>query len=32
MNLLKLPTYSSAAVMKEKLLFAIEEGQGFGLS
>jgi ubiquitin-protein ligase E3 C len=31
-NILKLPTYSSKAAMKEKLLFAIKSGSGFDLS
>ena len=31
-NILKLPTYSSKAVMKEKLLFAIKSNSGFDLS
>ena len=31
-NILKLPTYSSTKVMKEKLLFAISEGKGFMMS
>lgn len=31
-NVLKLPTYSSEAVMKEKLLTAIFSGSGFELS
>lgn len=32
MNLLKLPPYRSAAQIRTKLLFAIEEAAGFGLS
>jgi ubiquitin-protein ligase E3 C len=32
MNLLKLPKYSSPEVMKEKILLAINEGQGFTLT
>ena len=32
MNLLKLPKYSSIDVLREKLLMAINEGQGFTLS
>ena len=32
MNLLKLPKYSSIDVLREKLLLAINEGQGFTLS
>jgi HECT-domain (ubiquitin-transferase) len=31
-NLLKLPRYSSRQVLKEKLLYAIRSGSGFGLS
>eukprot|EP00742_Colponemidia_sp_Colp-10_P004809 GILJ01005133.1.p1 GENE.GILJ01005133.1~~GILJ01005133.1.p1 ORF type:complete len:1085 (+),score=158.91 GILJ01005133.1:437-3256(+) len=31
-NTLKLPTYSSAAVMREKLLYAISSGAGFEMS
>eukprot|EP00539_Tryblionella_compressa_P016401 CAMPEP_0178856842 /NCGR_PEP_ID=MMETSP0746-20121128/24153_1 /TAXON_ID=913974 /ORGANISM="Nitzschia punctata, Strain CCMP561" /LENGTH=344 /DNA_ID=CAMNT_0020523065 /DNA_START=45 /DNA_END=1078 /DNA_ORIENTATION=+ len=31
-NVLKLPTYSSEKVMKERLLYAIESGAGFELS
>ena len=31
-NMLKLPKYSSVAVMKEKLIFAISQGAGFELS
>ncbi|CCI45901.1 unnamed protein product [Albugo candida] len=32
MNLLKLPTYSSKRIMKEKLLYAIQSNAGFDLS
>ncbi len=32
MNLLKLPPYTSAALIREKLRYAIEEGAGFELS
>jgi hypothetical protein len=32
MNLLKLPEYSSRAVMREKLLYAINSAAGFELS
>ena len=32
MNLLKLPPYRNAAQIRSKLLFAIEEAAGFGLS
>ena len=32
MNLLKLPCYTSKAMMKEKLVYAIEAGSGFELS
>lgn len=32
MNLLKLPAFSTAAVLREKLLYAIESGSGFELS
>merc|ERR1719152_1097790 len=32
MNLLKLPTYSSCQVLREKLLFSISSNQGFELS
>ena len=31
-NTLKLPTYSSERVMKERLLYAIESGAGFELT
>jgi len=31
-NILKLPTYSSEKVMKERLIYAIESGTGFELS
>lgn len=31
-NLLKLPTYSSSKILKQKLLYAIYETEGFGLS
>lgn len=31
-NILKLPTYSSKTIMKEKLLFAIKSNSGFDLS
>ena len=31
-NTLKLPTYSSAKVMKQKLIYAVTEGKGFELS
>lgn len=31
-NILKLPTYSSERVMKERLIYAIESGTGFELS
>lgn len=31
-NILKLPTYSSEKVMKERLIYAIESGAGFELS
>ena len=32
MNLLKLPPYSSKAMLKEKLLYAVQSGSGFDLS
>jgi ubiquitin-protein ligase E3 C len=31
-NVLKLPTYSSEKVMKEKLLYSIQSGSGFELT
>jgi len=31
-NVLKLPTYSSEKVMRERLIYAIESGAGFELS
>jgi len=32
MNLLKLPPYDSAELLRDKLLYAIEAGAGFELS